>query len=288
MAAQDLARLTTLLNSPGVTNIPVRNLLSGELVITAQGPGTLDIIRITLDEAQTFNLLEAAPQSWWAASPDLEDAVRSNWLTVLDPNAGVFVPAPIVTPETVTFIPAPSSPSIGDLLYWNGIFWTLFAPGTAGYVLTSNGPGVLPSYQPGGGGGGGGDNNAVTGQTTTGLADGDFAYISGNNTWLKAQSDGSRAQATLRGANAGVAGSMIVTGRVAAAKFTTGGGSPTAGAEVYLAANADDGGTGAGKLTATAPSTGFLTRAGVCLDNSNYAGLKTCVVLLNPQPPIEL
>lgn len=153
MSAQDLARLTTLLNAPGVTNIPVRNLLSGELVITAQGPGTLDVIRVTLDEAQTLNLLEVAPQSWWRASPDLEDSVRNNWLAVLDPNAGVFVPAPIVTPATVTFIPAPANPGIGDLLYWNGISWALFVPGTSGYVLTSNGPGVLPTYQPAGGGG---------------------------------------------------------------------------------------------------------------------------------------
>jgi len=41
----------------------------------------------------------------------------------------------------------------GDLLSWFGGVRTLINPGTAGFVLTSNGAGALPTYQAGGGGG---------------------------------------------------------------------------------------------------------------------------------------
>ena len=72
MAAQDLALLTQLLNTPGLTNLPVQNITSGEIVVTAMGPGTLDVRRVTLSPNQIRNLLEDAPQSWWQNSPDLE------------------------------------------------------------------------------------------------------------------------------------------------------------------------------------------------------------------------
>jgi len=288
MSAQDRARLLVLLNTPGLTNLPVKNVTSGELTLIAEGPGALDRTRVLIDGGETRNLLEDAPQSWWINSSTLLDAVEKNWLDVLDPNAGVFIPSSVLTAETIQYIVAPKNPGIGDLLVWDGVAWVLFSPGTSGYVLTSNGPGVEPSYQPVAGGGGAGDGLTVTGQTTTGLTDGDLCYISGNNTWLRARSDGTRQQATLRGAFTGTAGTMVFSGRVASAKFTTVGGAPIPGEEVYLAAQTDDGGNGLGKLTATQPITGFLTVAGICLDATSYAGLKTAIVLLKPQSPIAL
>lgn len=289
MAAQDRARLISLLNTPGITSVVVKNVTTGELTIIAVGPGPMDMVNVRIDGGATLNLLEFAVAEWWLASTTLLDAVDNNWLSVPDPDAPVAQP-PSAQPVTdVDFIPAPANPVLGDLLYWNGVIWALLPAGTLGYVLTSNGPLSLPSYQPSaGGGGGGGDALAVTGQTTTGLTDGDVCYISANNTWLTARSDGSRRQATISGAHAGTAGTMVIQGRIAAAKFTTAGGTPTPGEEVYLAANADDGGTGAGKLTAAQPSSGFLTVAGTCLNNTAYAGSKTSIVLLNPQSPIEL
>jgi hypothetical protein len=205
----------------------------------------MDRIQVIIPPFGSINLIDWAPASWWLNSPTLLDAVDNDWISVPDPDAvSPTVPAPQVA-DDVDFIVSPTSPTVGDLLVWNGAAWISLLAGTAGYALTSNGPTNIPTYQPGGGGGGGGgDSNTVNGQTTTGLVDGDVAYVSGNDTWLKARSDGSRALATVRGANAGVVGTMIMNGRVAAAKFTTAGGLPSPGAEVYLAANSDDGGTG--------------------------------------------
>ena len=288
MSYSNRALLLLLLNTPGLEQLLVKNITSGELTLTAEGPGPLDRVRVVIQAGETINLLSYAIQSWWPDSESLMEAVDRPWIEVLDPDEGGGVsPSPIV-PADIIYIPAPADADVGDLLYWDGNGWILLEPGTAGYVLTSNGDGVLPTYQVGGGGGGSGDSNTVTGQSTVGLADGDICYVLSDNTWSAARSDGTKQQATVAGANAGTAGTMIISGRVASAKFTTAGGSPSAGQEVYIAASADDGGSGTGKLTSTQPATGYLTVAGVCLSAANYAGLKTCVVILNPQSPIQL
>jgi hypothetical protein len=129
----------------------------------------------------------------------------------------------------------------------------------------------------------------ITGQTTTGLADGDFGYVSAANTWSKSQSDGTATQATVISCNEGTASRMTLPGSVIEnAKFTTAGGSPAVGATVWLAAAADDGATGAGKLTATAPtaSGSYLVACGVCVDAANYAGSKTAKIIFSPAVPV--
>lgn len=129
----------------------------------------------------------------------------------------------------------------------------------------------------------------IVSQTTTGLADGDFGYLSAANTWSKAKSDGTAVQATVIAVSEGTSGKMTLPGSVIeAAKFTTAGGAPSVGAEVFLAAAADDTNTGAGKLTAAAPSTGYLVRVGVCVDASAYAGSKTAKIIFAPLSPIAL
>jgi len=287
MATQDRSRAQILaqLNTPGVTSVLVKNATTGELTITARGPGALDLVRVTFDSRQIINLLDYAVNTWWVNSPTLLDAVDNGWITIPS-SQNILIQGSVTSPD-VAYIVAPNSPTLGDLLVWNGLSWVVFPAGTSGYVITSNGPGTLPTYQIVAGGAGG-DGDTITGQTTAGLTDGDLCYVSANSTWLKARSDGSRQQATLAGAFAGTSGSVLISGRLASAKFTTAGGTPTPGLEVYLAANADDGGAGAGKLTGVQPSSGYATVAGVCLDNTNYAGLKTCIVLLNPQSPIQL
>lgn len=286
--SQDLARLLRLLNQPGLTNLPALNFTAGELQIIAVGPGPLDQLRILLESGREYNLLEYAPQSWWQLSTTLLFAVEQGWVLIPAPGSPAATAPPIQLPVVAQYVVQPANPNIGDLLVWDGIAWVLLSTTTSGYVLTSNGPLVVPSYQPSGGGGGGGSGNSVTGQITAGLGDGDFAYVSGNNTWLKARSDGSQLQATVGGANLGTSGVMSISGQILAAKFTTVGGSPVPGAEIFVAANADDGGTGAGKLTATAPSSGYLTKAGICLSDVNYGAFKTCVVIFNPSSPIAL
>lgn len=130
----------------------------------------------------------------------------------------------------------------------------------------------------------------VSSQTTAGFADGDFGYISANNTWTKTDAE-AEASSVVAGVNEGTAGTMTLPGAVIeAAKFTTAGGSPSPGAEVYLAEGSDDTSTGAGKLTATAPSTAgsYVAPVGVCLDDANYAGSKTVKILFMPKAIVAL
>lgn len=47
------------------------------------------------------------------------------------------------------------TPAVGDVLYRGPTNWDILAPGTPGYVFTTEGPGVPPIWTPGGGGGGG-------------------------------------------------------------------------------------------------------------------------------------
>lgn len=64
------------------------------------------------------------------------------------------------------------SMTIGDTVMYTSGGWSAFSPGTAGWVLTSNGPGSPPSYQPAqGGSGGAGACSLVTTQDATGLTE---------------------------------------------------------------------------------------------------------------------
>jgi len=68
----------------------------------------------------------------------------------------------------------------GDVLYQIGTSSTGFIdPGTATYVLTSNGPGTAPSFQPATGGGGGGGTATYAENLTLGVA-GDIPYQTGS------------------------------------------------------------------------------------------------------------
>lgn len=127
----------------------------------------------------------------------------------------------------------------------------------------------------------------ITGLTTTGIADGDFVYVSSNNTVSKTDS-ASITTSRCVGANEGVSGSITAFGVVENAKFTTVGGSPSAGTPVWLAAATDDVSTGAGKLTATVPIVGIVAEIGIVIDNSNYASLKTCKILVQIKKPVVL
>lgn len=129
----------------------------------------------------------------------------------------------------------------------------------------------------------------IDGLTTSGLTAGNAAYYSGANTLGKTDSQASNT-ARFAGIYEGTSGEMVSAGKTTAL-FTTAGGSPSNGAPVYLAAATDDGGAGAGKLTATPPASGSgLVRAKVAIviDNSLYASAKTCVVQVQSEAPILL
>jgi hypothetical protein len=128
----------------------------------------------------------------------------------------------------------------------------------------------------------------VSGLTTTNLtASGQFGYISANNTLSKTDS-ASLSTSRSFGSYGGVSGSMSTSGVINTAQFTTVGGIPSAGSPVFLAAATDDSSTGAGKLTATPPTSGIIAEVGICIDNSNYAGAKTCKILMQVKAPVQL
>lgn len=160
----------------------------------------------------------------------------------------------------------------GTFYYWNGAVWVPTA----------------------GGGGGGITNPQITGQTTAGLLAGQVCYTSAANTWSAAQSDGTLSQSTAIGVYEGVVGTISLSGSpIASLRCTTAGGLPAINAKLYLAAAADDAGTGVGKVTATPPTPPLggsinLTVIGTCVDNANYGGLKTVKAILEPAYPVIL
>jgi hypothetical protein len=131
----------------------------------------------------------------------------------------------------------------------------------------------------------------LSGLTTAAMAGGagQIGYASAAST-LTPTDNATLAKSGFFGVFEGTAGQAQASGLVTNMQFTTAGGSPTDGSPVYLAAAADDGATGAGKATATAPSTvgSVLAQIGICIDNAAYAGSKTSKVLLQPTALIQL
>lgn len=144
---QELAELTVLLNTPGLSSLPVRVIISGEVPVQAEGPDFLDVVHVTLPPNEIKDLLQFAPQDWWHNSQSLLTAVSNGWLEVIlsDSSTVPVVPSVIVpTPTTVT------SAVEGDMLVFTDGAWNRLPPGPDGSVITSNGPGISPTYQPNG------------------------------------------------------------------------------------------------------------------------------------------
>jgi hypothetical protein len=308
---RERAELLRLLNTPGVTNIPVRTRTSGEIQVIAQGPAPENRVTVLFQPGLLYNLLDFAPAAWWKVSRSLLSAVTNRWVVVDQETEAPPVQETVVLTDQDEHIPAPVTAEVGDMLVYDGEEWVTLSPEAAGTVLQSQGPGEIPSFEvlsgsllPDQTGNDGKflttDGNdaawsdieglpALTGQVTTGLSAGNVCYGSGASTWDKARSDGSVIQANVGGVYLGVAGKIVLSGApILTALFTTAGGAPAHGAQVYLAASSDDGITGAGKLTATPPSAGYLVVCGTCVDNSNYASAKTCLISFTPRPPILL
>jgi len=125
---------------------------------------------------------------------------------------------------------------------------------------------------------------------TNGVTDGVFCYVTAVADQVGKTDAATLATSICLGAGTLVPGSVRDGDVVGAAKFTTVGGLPANGAPVYLALASDDGGTGAGKLSAVPPSvpTQVVAPVGICLNNTNYAGFKTCRVGLQIKSPTVL
>lgn len=133
------------------------------------------------------------------------------------------------------------------------------------------------------------DSTIIAVTSTAGLGDGDFGYVSGVSVISKTLAT-AIASARVFGANVGTANQMKVAGVVDNAKLTTAQGSPSNGAPVFLALGSEDGATASGKLRATPPSAAgqVIAEVGIVLDNTSYAGSKTCRVLLQVKAPIQI
>lgn len=119
----------------------------------------------------------------------------------------------------------------------------------------------------------------------TGMGSGDFGYVSGRSALSKTDA-AVEAHAVFAGANVGVIGKALVCGLVPNANFSAVSATPVCGNRVFLA-RADDegGGAAAGKLTVSAPTSGFIAEVGVVadVDPVTYPSTKTASVLLQPK-----
>jgi hypothetical protein len=183
--AQEVANLIKLLNTPNLSALPVRVVIQGQIQVEAQGPTPIERVVVVLTPGVPQDILQFAPQSWWLSSQSLFSAARNAWLVV--DTSQPLPPPPPAPPPPPQYIPQPPGAQIGDILVYNGSGWVLLNVGNAGEVITSNGPGFMPSYQPGGGGGGG-TANIATYTCLASVAVGDVVYVSGSGTVSKASS----------------------------------------------------------------------------------------------------
>jgi hypothetical protein len=232
--------------------------------------------KLTLEVIKQLNNLGGgfppAPTGPGNAPENDEQWILGDWLAEIRLRPGVTavgdLPATGNTTSDVRFVF-----NAQTFYFWSGAAWLPIA---------------------GGGGGGGITNPQITGQVTAGLLPGEVCFTSAANTWSRAQSDGTLSQATAIGIYEGVAGTISLSGSpIASLRCTTAGGLPAVNDKLYLARAADDGGTGAGKVTATPPSPApggsvHLTVIGTCVDNANYAGVKTVKAILEPAYPVIL
>jgi hypothetical protein len=152
------AALTRLLNTPNLTVLVVNVVIQGQVQVEAIGPGALDRVKVLLLPDSSQNLLDFAPSSWWLNSKSLFSAVDNGFLVVVTETP---VTGPQAVSRTGSYIPEPMNPQTGDMLVYTGIGWDKLPAGPSGYVITSNGSGSLPTYQPPTGGGGGAVNSVT-------------------------------------------------------------------------------------------------------------------------------
>lgn len=136
-----------------------------------------------------------------------------------------------------------------------------------------------------------GINPSLRNQETVSASSGQVCYLSGPNEWSPGRCDGTFLEARVSSVYTGVTGALFTSGAfVDEAPFTTAGGKPQINNICFLAAGADDGGTGAGKFSAVPPTKDgqWVVRCGTVVNNSLYDTQKVCQILFFPDPPILL
>jgi hypothetical protein len=148
-----------------------------QLITNGGGPGNSQVLvmGVTKDNAGVTTFRGWRPPAFGEVPPEnnFSGTNTRGWAEAIEFILGdieTFLQTPIAVGLSIP------SAATGDLLYYNGTSWTRFAPGTAGRVLTSAGPGVAPVWSPGGGTA---TDLNITSQTT-----GDFVYFNGAN-WVR-------------------------------------------------------------------------------------------------------
>lgn len=183
------ATLTRLLNTPNLTVLVVNVVIQGQIQIEASGPGALDRVKVLLLPGAPQNILDYAPSSWWLNSTSLFSAVDNGFLDVVTETP---VTQSAAIPRTGRYIPEPMNPQLGDMLVYNGVGWDRLPAGPLGYVVTSNGPGIVPTYQPQTGGGAAGDDVTVTLNCLSSVGVGDIVCVQSANTVMPTTALGPR------------------------------------------------------------------------------------------------
>lgn len=185
--SKNLSLLISLLSDQDLDSVLVRNLISGELSLTAEG-GSLFVLNPNIDR----NLLAYGSRIYWSTNEVLLGYVTNGFVEPIDPNSQGEAPPPAVVPTEPEYIVAPADPTNGDLIVYDASIkrWVVLPAGdTAGHVLTTNGTAQLPTYQAAGGGGG------LPGSPTTG----DLAVYDGAD-WVSLPAAASGTVLTANGA----------------------------------------------------------------------------------------
>lgn len=185
--SKNLSLLISLLSNQDLDSVLVRNLISGELSLTAEG-GSLFVLNPNIDR----NLLAYGSRIYWSTNEVLLGYVTNGFVEPIDPNSQGEAPPPAVMPTEPEYIVAPADPTNGDLIVYDASIkrWVVLPAGdTAGHVLTTNGTAQLPTYQAASGGGG------LPGSPTTG----DLAVYDGAD-WVSLPAAASGTVLTANGA----------------------------------------------------------------------------------------
>lgn len=107
-----------------------------------------------VDPASLGTATLTTEQTGWYPRDLLLRAVTGNWIEVELPDGSLLLGEQATMQSPTNFLDLISQ-TPGAILYRGEIKWSALAPGAAGNVLTSQGPGNAPTWATGGGGGGG-------------------------------------------------------------------------------------------------------------------------------------
>lgn len=124
----ELAELTLLLNTPGLSELLVYVAIPGQVQLEAEGSSYLDVVKVIINAGETRDILQDAPAEWWANSSSLTNAVANGWLQVVTEPVPVTAPLPPPPPPP----PVPTTTTTEEESFSSSSFAVpLFSPTAA-------------------------------------------------------------------------------------------------------------------------------------------------------------